>query len=475
MTKYRILIADDDKLFVDSAKAALTNFNINSSYSIHDTKSNINSNIDLILLDLVFDESHPTQLDGLELIPFIKNNFPDMQVIVMTNYDTIDIAIASIKKGADDFLSKKTLNWIEWRNRIENYCKLATAKKELKSKSNFLSPTDIIGSSKLISDLRLRLKDLAENSSDITIFISGETGTGKNLAVQFFRKHSPRRDKPYKEFSISELSETVLESELFGHVKGAFTGADKDKKGLFEEADGGILFLDEIGDIDQKIQKKIMRFIEDKTITPVGSTKNKKLDVQLILATNQDLQKLVSDGKFREDLYYRINVAKIVLPPLRERREDIIVLTDYFFNHFKEREKTNLKSISEETYDAMQNCDWRGNVRELYFAIQTACTKARLSNDVYLKTQHLPEEILHSKTQAKTNSENENDVELKKALIELEAIEKALEKAHGKKSDAAKILGMSLDQMRYRVEKLRSILNGQRSLFPFITNKYVGV
>jgi len=472
---FKILVADDNQDFLESVKTVLREFGVLTSNSIKDANQKLSSDLDAVLLDLVFDDSQPEKLQGMDFLPQIHNLYPDLPIIIMTNYTSTDISFLAGKAGATDFLSKKDLNWIEWKNRIKKYCEKSVRIRELKLKAETLEnkydETQIIGSSQSIEYVRKQLKDLAQNSTEIPILITGETGTGKNLAVKYFRKHSPRKDNPYKEFSISELSETVLESELFGHVKGAFTGADKDKKGLFEEADGGILFLDEIGDYDLKIQKKIMRFIEDKTISPVGSAQSKKLDVQLILATNCDLQKLISEGKFREDLYYRINRVKIELPPLRERKEDIIFLTDYFFNYFKQKEKTNLIKVAPDVYEILKSYKWPGNVRELQSVIWAACTRARLSNDKELNFRHLPEEITQNKEKL-SEITNFPNINTKIAMIELAEIEEALRKANGKKSDAAKMLGMSLDQLRYKIMK-RIEMNGYNLLqFPQINKAY---
>ena len=454
--KYNILVVDDNEQFVESIKIALKNFHIIKAFSIEEAKNKINSEIDLVLLDLVFDESNPDYLQGLELLPYIHKNLPDLIVVIMTNYPSKDKIVESIKSGAEDFFIKKELDWSEWEKRIENYCRNSQKIRELKTKTKELEEkyddTEIIGVSPEIEFVKRKLRDIAKHSDDINVFIQGETGTGKNLAVKYFKKYSKRIDKPYKEFSIFELSDSVLESELFGHIKGSFTGADKDKIGLFEAANGGILFLDEIGDYDLKTQIKIMRFMEDKTISPVGSTKSKKLDLQLIMATNQDIPELIKKGRFREDLYQRINRIKVELPLLRERRKDIKILADYFFNHFRIKEKTNLKVISNEVYDILDNYSWPGNVRELQSVIWEACTNARLYNDSILTTKHLRKELTSYNENTSIKNEND-DLAVKKAELELEAIDEALAKTYGKKAEAAKLLGMNADQMRYRVLK----------------------
>ena len=455
MKAYNILVVDDDQQFVASVETALKRFHVIPAFSVYEAKNQLNPEIDLVLLDLVFDESNPDYSEGLELLPHIRQTYPDLQVIIMTNHPSKEKIVKSIKSGAEDFILKKELDWTEWEKRIETYCRSARRIHELKAKTEELEKledSEIIGISTEIDFVRRKLKDIAEHSDDISIFIQGETGTGKNLAVNYFRKYSKRKDKPYKEFSIVELSTTVLESELFGHVKGAFTGADRDKIGLFEAANGGILFLDEIGDYDLNAQMKIMRFIENKTITPVGSTKSKTLNLQLIMATNKNIPLLISEGKFREDFYQRINQVKIELPPLRQRQEDIKILADHFFQHFRIKEKTNLKSISSEVYDILNQYHWPGNIRELQSVIWEACGNARLYNDTLFQKKHLRKELF-SKNEDNKGIQLLIDVETKKKEPKIEDIENALAKTYGQKAKAANLLGMNADQLRYRILK----------------------
>lgn len=455
MNKYNILIVDDNRGFVKSIITVLKEkFIIIPSYSISEAIKKINKDIDLVLLDLVFDENIPDKTEGMDFLPEIIKQYPGLPVVIMTNFPTYEKSVEAIKLGAKDFLLKKRLDWTEWGNRIFNYCHDYHEIQMLKEKTSKLEKkyddAEMIGISPQIKFIRERLKDLAINSKDANIFIQGETGTGKNLAVKYFRKYSVRKDRPYKETSLIELSGSLLESELFGHTRGAFTGAEKNKTGLFEEANGGILFLDEIGDYDLITQQKIMRFLEDKTITPVGSTKTKKLDVQLIMATNKNLVQLIKEGKFREDLYHRINRIKIELPPLRERRDDIKIITDYFFNHFSVKEKTNLKKITIEVYNIFREYNWSGNVRELQSVIMEACTNARMYNDTELQIKHLRKEIITPFQQDESEGRFDN-LKKKKIEIELQAIDDALGETYGQKTEAARLIGMTADQMRYRV------------------------
>lgn len=474
--KYSILVIDDDSNFLRTVEKALNNCNITTVSSPAHVVSKLEDSLDLVLLDLVFDRNDPDRLQGLSLIPQIQQNLPNVPIVVMTNFPSkVKIGPQIFDQGVKDFFLKKECDWIEWKNRIENYCKDYREKKLLLQKTRELESreerVEIIGVSREIEFVRLKLKDLAENSSDISIFIYGETGTGKNLAVKYFRQYSARKDKPFQEFSIVEKSESVLESELFGHKKGAFTGAQTDKKGLFEAADGGILFLDEIGDYDPKIQIKIMRFLEDKSITPVGSTESKKIDVQLIMATNRNIPQMVTDGTFREDLYMRINQAKIELPPLRQRKQDIKILADHFFQSFRLKEKTNLQKISKKVYMIFDQYQWPGNVRELQFVIWEACTNARLYNDSILLEKHLRKDL--SQQDAPTHSKDLNEsLEAKKEALELEQIDAALQQTHGRKEEAAKILKKNSDNIRYRVVECYKKFPQLVQQFPYILKYY---
>jgi two-component system response regulator HydG len=472
MKQYNILVVDDNKNFIETVKIALRSFNVYYAFTPEEAKPKLEKPFDLVLLDLVFDESHPDNLQGLNFLSYIDQIFPDLPVVVMTNYSSTEITVNVIKSGAIDFFNKKDLKWSEWKNRLENYCRNSYCIRELKSRTIELGQKtgepEIIGRSEGIEFIRNRLRDLAENSEDVNILLTGETGTGKNLSAKYFRNFSTRKDKSYIEFSISEIPETSVESTLFGHIKGAFPGADNDRKGLFEEANGGILFLDEIGDYDLKIQRKIIRFIDDKIITPVGSNTTLKLDLQLIMATNQNIPHLIEKGVFREDLYQRINRIKIELPTLRNRKNDIPELAGFFFQYFKIKEKTNLTSISNEVYDILNIYDWPGNIRELQSVIWDACTHARMLKDTVLKKKHLKQDLLTDASTGKPDKIDKPELEQKKAMIELEEIDKALEKTYGNKTEAAKLLNLTPDQIRYKLIKYGKIN-------PAMVNKFLNI
>lgn len=457
--KPTLLIIDDNRAFTGSVAFVLTEFHVLKAHSPAEARQMIHTTIDLVLLDLVFNEKTPDRQEGLEFIPELKNLLPGIPIVVLTNYPSIETTVQAIKSGAADFLNKRDLDWTEWKTRLWNYANSSLRIRELEMRNRELEKisddSDILGSAPEIDFVRRRLKDLATNNSDVSIFLGGETGTGKNHAARYFCKYSPRAKKAYKEFSILELSESLVESELFGHVKGAFTGAVSDKKGLFELADGGILFLDEIGDYDLKIQTKILRFLDNKTITPVGSGKSKQLDLQLILASNQDIPALIREKRFREDLYQRINRVRIELPALRDRIEDIPILTQSFFIHFKEKEKTKLVSVDPSVIDLFSSYSWPGNIRELQSVIWDACTKARLYGDTVLQTKHLKKELTDSSfsTRSFPVSYDLKSTHQKIVALELQSIDEALQKSFGQKAVAAEILGMNADQLRYKVLK----------------------
>jgi|SRR6056297_324843 len=466
---YSILIIDDNKNFTASVEKILNNFEVIVCNSINSAKNKVGEKIDLVLLDLVFDDKQPDKLQGMNFLPELTRLYPELPVIIMTNHASLDKSVEAIKKGAKDFLHKSKLDWSEWKNRIKNYCadyrKIKILEKSSKIKKEKI---DIIGSSSETEYLKMKLKDLAKNSNESSILITGETGTGKNLAVKYFRRFSKRKEKPFKEFSILEKAENILESELFGHEKGAFTGAHKEKKGLFEAANGGILFLDEIGDYSLNVQSKILKFLEDKTITPVGSTETKKLDVQLIMATNKDLREEIGNGNFRKDLFYRIDRIRIDISPLRERKKDIKELTDYYFNYYSKQENTRLVAIKDEVYKILEEYRWPGNVRELQSILLKACADARLFGDTMLEKKHVIP-YLYPKQDRNIELTYEN-YKNKMVMIELEMIDRALKETHGQKTKAAELLDMSADQMRYRVVSNKDLLD--KGNYDFIKKYY---
>jgi DNA-binding NtrC family response regulator len=337
---------------------------------------------DLILLDLKM-----PKMGGIELLGKIKQVYSEAAIIIMTAYGTVESAIEAMKLGAYDYINKPfeidelllVINKALEKRRLEQ--ENIVLHKELEKSYTF---EDIISK----NNKMLKIFDLIKKISDTksTVFIQGETGTGKELVARAIHNLSARKNKPFIPVDCGALTESLLESELFGHIKGAFTGATSDKKGLFEAADGGTAFLDEIGQISLGIQAKLLRVLQDNQIKRVGEATSRQVDIRLISATNEDLQKAVKESRFREDLYYRLNVVPIWIPPLRERKEDIPLLVEHFIQKYNRLEKKSLQGISQDALNLLLNYNWPGNVRELenfiHRAVVTQTGPKILPNDL---------------------------------------------------------------------------------------------
>jgi len=321
-------------------------------------------------VDLLLQDLRMPDLDGLQIMKTVSRVRPELPVIIMTAFATVDDAVAAIKLGAYDYLTKpfpneKLLsmvdNVLQMRRLAEENCRL---REELSGGGQivFASPRF-----REVYDLALKVAP-----SDANILVLGESGTGKELIAAALHNHSLRRGRPFVSLNCAALTDTLLESQLFGHLRGAFTGAVSNQKGLLEEADGGTLFLDEIGDVSPAVQAKLLRVIQERDFIPVGSTKAKKVDVRFVAATNKDLQREVLEGRFREDLYYRLNVITINLPPLRDRPEDIAPLAHHFLRRFAARMGKEVRAIAPEALAVLQSYTWPGNVRELENVMERA-------------------------------------------------------------------------------------------------------
>jgi two-component system response regulator HydG len=324
-------------------------------------------------VDLLFQDVRMPDMDGLQVLKRVKKLRPDLPVIIMTAFGTVDDAVQAIKQGAYDYLIKpfpkeKVLGMVD---HVLEFQRLARENRRLReelSVSGSHEPTVFASPSfREVYDLTLQVA-----ASDANILILGESGTGKELIAGTLHRNSLRREQPFVSLNCAALSDTLLESQLFGHLRGAFTGAIMNQKGLLEEADGGTLFLDEIGDVSPAVQAKLLRVIQERDFIPVGSTRPKKVDVRFVAATNKDLEREVREGRFREDLYYRLNVISISLPPLRERREDIEPLALHFLRRFAGRMSKEIHRIEPEALQVLQGYSWPGNVRELENVMERA-------------------------------------------------------------------------------------------------------
>ena len=397
---------------------------------------------DLVILDL-----RMPGMDGMEVLEKLKEYDQSVAVIVITGYATIDSAVEAMKRGAYDYLPKpftpEALLAITRRAAdrkrlaLENVC----LRLELNER---MGPDAIVGRSAAMVRVAEFVRKVAP--TDSTVLIRGETGAGKELVAKAIHRHSPRRDRPFVVVDCGALVETLFESELFGHVKGSFTGAIETTYGKFELANGGTIFLDEITNIGPNIQAKLLRVIQEREITKVGSSQRVDVDVRIIAATNKDLATEMREGRFREDLFYRINVVPIHLPPLRERKEDIPILAEYFLKKFSEKRKRNVVAISPEGMRSLEAYDWPGNVRELEHAVERAVVMADGQTI-------LPRDLLYYGVGLGELSDSEPAGDGRLAEVEKEEIIKALKQFNGHKGKAAEYLGINRKTLREKIRR----------------------
>ena len=391
---------------------------------------------------LVLSDIRMLELDGLGLLSFIQKNKLNSVVTLMTGFGTMDGAIRAIKDGAFDYVSKpfrlEELKAVIARAE-RHWWELSTPalKKTVVAESHLTSRT-LLGKSPQIVEV---YKTLARATlSPSHVLICGESGTGKELVAQSIHRNSPRGSAPFVAVNCGALTETLLESELFGHLKGAFTGAHQAKRGLFQEADGGTMFLDEIGDIPLSLQVKLLRVLQEGEIRPVGSAEVIKVDVRIIAATHRDLEKAVAQGTFREDLYYRLKVILIELPPLRDRMEDLTELVNHFIARFSQNIGKNISHVSSEAMRLLENYSWPGNIRELEHAMERAVS---LTNSTVLYPEDFSQEI----QKTLPGEQSRQVVTLSQSKASLESIERAhiervLEESQYNQSKAATVLGI---------------------------------
>ena len=403
-------------------------------------------------IDLVISDVQMPGLSGLDLLARIKEQTPDTAVLLITAFSTAEQAVEAMKLGAYNYLAKPfkvdELK-VQVRNALEKR-DLRRENRQLREKAGVCSGFGgIVGTSQRMKEVFALLKKVAESNS--TVLISGESGTGKELAARAIHEASQRSNKPFVAVNCGAIPENLIESELFGHVKGAFTGAVSERAGLFEQANGGTVFLDEIGELPLSMQTRLLRVIQERELRRVGGSNTKKVDVRLLAASNRDLAQQVKEGSFREDLYYRINVVQVVMPPLRERVEDIPLLVEYLV---RKHAGCSSASITSEALKALMAYQFPGNVRELENIIERSLVLDREQ----IGLDSLPDQVrgaikrfdLHSAVEIP-----DDGIELESALEHLEKqyLVKALEKSGGSKTRAADLLGMSFRSYRYKLSK----------------------
>ncbi|NPA51824.1 MAG: sigma-54-dependent Fis family transcriptional regulator [Aquificae bacterium] len=360
----KILLIDDDKDFLQLTAIKLNKegFNVDKAENLEEAKSLLQKNsYELILLD-----QYMPDREGIDAINEIKEIKKEIPIVIMTAYGNVQDAVEAIKKGAFYYILKP-IDIEELRLIIDKIHHITNLKKEISTLKEIIE-TDFIAESPIMKTILKNAEKIAP--FDITVLITGESGTGKEMLAKYIHKKSKRKNKPFIAVNCGAIPRDLLESELFGYEKGAFTGATHAKKGLIEEANGGTLFLDEIGELPLDLQVKLLRVLEEGEIRPLGSTKSKKIDVRFIAATNRDLDKMVKEGRFREDLYYRLNVVRLHIPPLRERKEDILPLARFFIKKYSLKYGIPEKKLSKKAQNQLLEYGWEGNVRELQHLIE---------------------------------------------------------------------------------------------------------
>ncbi len=442
--KKSVLIVDDDKTNRESIAKVLTN-----NYIIYTASNgqkamdilNKNEDIDLVLTDMMMPE-----MDGIELLEKIRSTNNDLAVILITGHSSIESAVDAMRKGAYDYITKP----IDL-NKFEITIKNALENKRLKSENILLrqkfkekfDATTLVGDSKKINEIMELVKRVS--STKATVLIQGESGTGKELVANIIHYNSPVADGPFIKVNCSVFAEGVLESELFGHEKGAFTGALYTKKGRFELAEGGTILLDEVGDMPLSIQIKILRVLQEHEFERVGGTKTIKTNARIISTTNKKLEDLVKVEKFREDLLYRLRVVTIDVPTLMERKEDIPLLAEYFLKKFTEVHNKKITGISPEVMEIINSYNWPGNIRELINCVESSVVMARGD---FITPESLPPYLFYKQNEGDIKKSGESLYE-----IERQTILNALSRVRGKKTEAAKLLGIGLRTLYRKLDE----------------------
>ena len=455
----RILVVDDEMIVCESCKRILEEegYEVDIALSGKEAFEKMKANpFDIVITDLKM-----PGIDGMEVLRTFRKEYPDSIIIMITGFSTVETAVEAMKLGAFDYIPKPFTP-----DEVTIVVKKAIEKKSLMLENIYLRQElqekygfhNIVGKSKKMQEIYRIIAKVA--TTDSTVLIYGQSGTGKELIARAVHFNSPRREKQFVPVDCAVLSENLLESELFGHVRGSFTGAVTTKPGLFEVADGGTVFLDEVGNISLSIQAKLLRVLQEREFTPVGGTKSKKVDIRLIAATNKDLEKMIKEETFREDLYYRLNIVPIYLPTLRERQEDIPLLAVHFLKKYAEEMGKTIKAFTPEAMEKLMKYPWPGNVRELENVIERTVV---MTDDEMVRMEHL---ILPRQSEKETL---ENQIPL--TSEELKEIKKQAREKAVEEIERAFVLN-ALERHQWNVTRAAEEVGMLRPNFQALMRKY---
>jgi DNA-binding NtrC family response regulator len=456
----RILVVDDEMIVCESCQRILQeeNYEVECVFSGQEAIERMKANpFDIVITDLKM-----PGIDGMEVLKSIREDYPDTVVIMITGFSTVETAVEAMKLGAFDYIPKPFTP-----DEVSIVVKKALEKRSLLLENIYLRQElrekygfhNIVGKSKKMQEIYRIIGKVA--MTDSTVLIYGQSGTGKELIARAVHFNSPRREKPFVPVDCAVLSENLLESELFGHIRGSFTGAVTTKPGLFEVADGGTLFLDEVGNISLAIQAKLLRVLQEREFTPVGGTKAKKVDIRLIAATNKDLEKMIHDETFREDLYYRLNIVPITLPLLKDRQEDIPLLASHFLKKYAEEMGKAIKGFTPEAMKRLMRYPWPGNVRELENVVERSVV---MIDDEMVRPEHL----ILPRTQEK---EEPVEVQAPHTSDELKEVKKHLREKAVEDVERAFVIS-ALERNKWNVTRAAEEVGMLRPNFQALMKKY---
>jgi DNA-binding NtrC family response regulator len=477
MNDQRALILEDNEDFIDALRRAFRGrMEFLAAGTLEEAKRQLGDSVVVALVDLYLHGQTSGHPEGLDFLRWVANEHPALPVIVITGYGNTDLVVEAMRLGADDFIDKGRLNLKEIEKRIQDAIERRCLRKqvrELEHRLDLYEPRQLIGESRLMQDLRRVIQTVAQDG-EITAMLRGETGTGKELAARMIHAAGKRSKGAFIAVDLSTLPRETVAGELFGTEKGAYTGASSARAGFVEAANDGVLFLDEIAELSKDLQSRLFRVLEERAVTRLGSTRPRPVNIQLVTATNQDLEDLVRRGEFRSELYYRLRVFEIRLPALREHPEDIPSLVDYFLAQWRLAGRTSLIKANDRAIEVMQQYRWPGNIRELRNTLESASVRAKVEKATVLDLRFLPAEIRANRCiQFDLESTENSSLEQALAEAELRCVARALEAAGSQKERARELLGYGdRHTMRRRLLNLRRHFPQLWKLYPVLESSY---